>query len=645
MSKQEIQSRFGVDSSNSSVLKALEELLLLFNLDLEDLYINWESFCLAKIRQANEEVEEVELNMANISELQQYIAKNIEKKSKAINLQSSAKKSRRVTSSPMGAMLDFLPSTPISVSKRKFNGNSDMRNKKSRSSMLSSSPTRLDSDVSYMDSPSIMATEEVDISKSGEILLTLNSKISLGDGLDFEAANGVQLAANSDASKYKFRIMRQKLLEASDVLDEQIDAFAERILEANPDLVLGNPNVVSQTEITAVGRITPDSPLTPYDVPLNKESLSLELSRALGLGERIKLNLSGISNFGFFPGQIVALKGHNGNGNHFSVTKVVEPPVYGPATCTGLDIEKYSSSINGDKLKVVVAAGPYTTNNNLDFSVLSNLVEKINNETKPHYVILFGPFIDYAHAKVLDGSIEDCVGNNVKTLDDVFNVLVSPILKKIDPAVQVILIPSTNDAVSKHPSYPQDSFERKQIQLPKNFKCFSNPSTFQLNECLIGVSNNDIFKDLKDVVGGEVNEANRFDRIANYILEQGRYYPLFPGGVQKLKMKLATPAPDASQFKVDQISGANLDIPYLGLTEFVELTPDIIIVPSQLRFFARVVKNVLVINPSYFMNPRKTGTYALLNINAPTTESLTPVKEDLYLNDVWKRCRVDIVRS
>lgn len=231
--------------------------------------------------------------------------------------------------------------------------------------------------------------------------------------------------------------MRQKLLEAADVLDDQIDSFAVYIAEANPQLGhIGNPNLVSQEDIIAVGRITPDSPLTTFDESINKESLCLEPSRASGIGQRVRLNLANVDNYCLFPGQIVALKGRNANGKSFTVNEIISTPLLGAATSTADELQLYRESLHDHKLKVVVTAGPYTTNDSLDFSHLSNLVERLNGEIKPQFVIMFGPFLDYSHPKVVDGSIEEAIENMTgfvskpKTLDEVFKAVIVPILKK-----------------------------------------------------------------------------------------------------------------------------------------------------------------------------------------------------------------------
>lgn len=52
-----------------------------------------------------------------------------------------------------------------------------------------------------------------------------------------------------------------------------------------------------------------------------------------------------------------------------------------------------------NELKMVVAAGPFTQSNDLDFKPLWELMTKVAEE-EPHILVLIGPFLDYNHPKV-----------------------------------------------------------------------------------------------------------------------------------------------------------------------------------------------------------------------------------------------------
>ncbi|ODQ77951.1 hypothetical protein BABINDRAFT_163001, partial [Babjeviella inositovora NRRL Y-12698] len=630
MSVTDLVAAFGPKANDAEILAKCENLMKIYTLSADDLFVKWESYCVN-----NSSVDdETELSAANLDLLQSYIQQGLEK---TLHSASKPKMMMRPASSP-SQLFDF-PATPTSVKKRRLESplkkeapNTPLKTPQGLN--LNSSPTKME------------PTTPTPHSDSGKTIETLNPEIPVAEGASLETVQ-VKLAPQFDAEKYRFRTMRQKLLEAADVLDDQIDTFAQIVQEAHAISTdeFHSPCVASQFDIVCVGRMVPDLPLTDA-VQLNSSSFFLETSRLSGIGQRVALDLTQVPDYTFFPGQIVAFRGKNPTGEAFVVASVLELPYLGAPACRAQDFAE-SLALNDKALKVVVCAGPYTTTKDFDFVYLRALVEKLNNEIRPHTVIFLGPFIDITHPKIADGSIEVADAKLApSTLDDVFRLVVSPILRSLHPKIQAIVIPSTRDAASKHSAYPQDSLDKKLLQLAqKNIKCYPNPAHFTMNEIHVGVSNNDVFRDLKDVVHGKFVSQNRFERVATQVIEQRRYYPVFPGGTKTR----------VEEGVVEHISGADLDMPYMGLSEMGEVTPDILIIPSELRFFAKVIKSVVVINPGCFMRPSSAGSYAVVSINPPVEGEVekvgTEINEDtrqeegLYVLNVWKRIRVDIVKT
>lgn len=644
---EELISRFGKSIDKPELIQSCQEIIKIFSISIEDLYINWESFVVTKYDGIK-----LDYSPDNFLKLQNYIQSNLEKKKNQNgNVPSTVKANRKINlSSSNSSPFNFLPTTPSTINKKKkidaTTTTPSVRKLVSPSTVSNpqSTPYQPLSDLST-NTPTPLKNDQ----ESGKIIESLNSSIPISEGFtpDIDSENPIKLIANFDPKKYQFRTMRTKLLETADVLDDQIDSFI-KIIQSHYNFSqedFANPSIISQSETVAVGRIVPDNPLTPTDLVLNSDSLALETSRMVGIGRRVQLDLSNLANYSFFPGQIVALKGKNASGEYFKVTEVIDIPLLGAPVSSRSELEEFNNKLDQD-VKVVITTGPYTSSNDLKFDRLSELVNKLNNEIKPHVVIMFGPFIDITHPSVINGQLdlqdENTSNKKPNTLDDIFKLIVSPILKRINNKIQIILIPSLKDAISKHAAYPQDSLDRKALQLTKNFKSFPNPSIFQINEILLGVSNNDVFKDLKDVNKGEFLKTNRFDRIANHIIQQRRFYPVFPGSSSMKKRKIGE-----NDEVVENSPAAELDVPYLGLSEFGDVIPDILIVPSELRFFARVVKNVLIINPGTFMRPNSVGTFAQLTIKkADLANDLSKIEgdEELFLHDIWKRARVDIIK-
>lgn len=678
---QEIVIKFGNEANNTEIISGLKNLAKLYAISIEDLYIKWEQFSMQKVNDVNG------VSVRNLDLFKQFLQSEMEKRANTSvnnlssnsnnnsNQSSTIKRPKNIRALNTGSSLFGFstPKTPTLNKKRKLGVNDDVSTTSDTSIKLEFHPDELKPATnsnggnssmnikSESNRDSSLPRKAYSPSEIGKIIDSLNPEnleISKGytilenDKIDAD----VKIQLCSDPSEFKFRTMRQNLVESSDVLDEQIELFTKTIKKHYniTDGDFGDPSIQSQANIYAVGRIVPDSPQA--DGFLNPESLSLETSRMNGIGRRIRLNLQNIDEISLFCGQIIALKGKNANGDYFLVDELLDIPYPDSPLSTSEELIEYGESMSNSSTKVIVTSGPYMPDNSFDLTYLSNFVYRINNDIKPHVLIMSGPFIDVTNPMVLNGTIPNL--NNIKvqprTLNELFTKLITPILKKINPLIEVILIPSTRDAISNHASYPQASFDRKSLQLPRNFKCFTNPSTFQVNEAFIGCSNVDIFKDMKEITkGGKTSMRNRFDRISEHILQQRRYYPQFPGAIKKITLQNPNSKdPKGRDSKIyKHISGADLEVDYLGLTEFVgNISPDIIIIPSEMHPFARVVKNVVFINPSKFIKPKgSNGTYIQMSLECPNVYDgrLTEVTGDekLYLHNIWKRSRIDVITS
>src|SRR2546423_9840219 len=80
--------------------------------------------------------------------------------------------------------------------------------------------------------------------------------------------------------------------------------------------------------------------------------------------------------------------------------------------------------------------------------------------------------------------------------------------------------------------------------------------------------------DLSSLTYGR-NPVNQglYDRLPNYILQQRHFYPLFPGRAE-----------------------ARVALQESGLGEFVGGTPDILILPSELQYFAKALPPILILS-------------------------------------------------
>ena len=245
---------------------------------------------------------------------------------------------------------------------------------------------------------------------------------------------------------------------------------------------------------------------------------------------------------------------------------------------------------------------------------------------RPGVVILLGPFVHIANSETTL-ELED--GSKMQVTYEVFfankfSALVEELFESdADLQTQFILAPSLDDAVAEW-VFPQpplvdrlpqggkmlnlqgaDGIEIGNLGLhhvenagregagPRRVHCVPNPCTLQINEIVIGITSNDaIFQMSADETNANLAPGSRLTRIAEHLLEQRSYYPLFPPAL-----------------------GTNLDLRQLKYC-LMPCRPDVLILPSKLTCFARAVcDSTVVVNPGHLAKGTTGGTYAVMDIH------------------------------
>jgi hypothetical protein len=261
-------------------------------------------------------------------------------------------------------------------------------------------------------------------------------------------------------------------------------------------------------------------------------------------------------------------------------------------------------------------------------------------------LILCGPFADHSH-RLLDpvasgaqggGSTGD-VPDSLELVRRVFRDHVVSGLQSIGD-VKCVIIPSLLDLHCPC-VFPQPPFEVEVIlpgadNLYSNTESLptlsSNPCTFRLNEIVISVSTADILLHLS---GSETSRltSDRLSRLARHVLEQVRsvnvisalyfvstltcfdstlqrsFYPLFP-------------ASEGTQISMSHMHESQIPV-----------TPDILILPSQLNPFAKLVGDVLCINPGRLTKGSTAGTFVQATIH-PIIRNICPIPAKLKSNNI-----------
>jgi DNA polymerase alpha subunit B len=451
-----------------------------------------------------------------------------------------------------------------------------------------------------------------DRTKSGEIEQTLFPQIEVSETTSTNPPEPrIKLKANTEMSKLGYKTMSMKLTEASEVLDDRIDQFIELVKQYHKldDSAFGNAAAQSTSEIVAVGRIASDT----AEGRLNAASAVLETSRRTGAGLRVPLNFDAVAAYELFPGKIIALRGTNASGDYFSVTEILPMPLLIEAASkpSELDISNARLATENEDaiedvtrpLNILVGSGPYTTDNDLDFAALQQFLS-VAQDSKADALLLFGPFIDAEHPLIRTGDYDpppSAPNATVPTLADLFRHHISTVLTSFAnsvPTCSIVLIPSLRDAVSRHMAWPQDRLLKRELGLPRQAQCVTNPMMLSLNEVVVGMSNIDLPDMLRreECIGGKAKTTNPLERGPRAIIEQRHFFPVFPPTSRENLRQ-----PTGIEENVDEQTkgtsdvrapflplGASIDTAYLKLGELILVRPDVLITPSVLTPFARV---------------------------------------------------------
>ncbi|XP_043473729.1 DNA polymerase alpha subunit B isoform X2 [Leptopilina heterotoma] len=331
-------------------------------------------------------------------------------------------------------------------------------------------------------------------------------------------------------------------------------------IKENKLLYTPDVKIVSQTNFVTWGRIRCDM----YG-KLNKVSTELEgiCFYRDEIGEmRIKssivpINLSQVSEFSVFPGQIIAVEGVNMSGHLLEVKSVFSGGYAEPADAPKLE----------NDIIITVAAGPFTSIDNLNYEPLMNLLERIKEE-EPHVLILIGPFVEYTHPQIDNVS-------QFGTHQDLFEKMISTVMESLsEKCTQVVIIPSSRDA-HHEAIYPTPSYYLPRSLQNSNLHSMPDPCVLDIDGLTIGITAVDILKHLgNEELSSNSIKLSKLHRVANHILSQACFYPLYP---------------PAEEVNVD----TNLWKNYA----FMKKQPHILILPSDMGNFCKNINDCVVLNP------------------------------------------------
>lgn len=178
--------------------------------------------------------------------------------------------------------------------------------------------------------------------------------------------------------------------------------------------------------------------------------------------------------------------------------------------------------------------------------------------------------------------------------------------------------------------------------MSQKVKVVANPISFQLNGITFGLVNTDVLLNLKkeewyrknaNASSGEAVEP--MTRLGQHLFSQRSYYPLWP-----------VPREHASEL--------SFDCSRAYLTKMPPVQPDILLCPSQLKSFLRIVESSLFVNPGSVCRPASSvpsgGTFVRMSIS-PMPEligadpaAIQSSADQIVDNRIQERCRVDLLK-
>ncbi|KAI8989258.1 DNA polymerase alpha/epsilon subunit B-domain-containing protein [Pilobolus umbonatus] len=385
----------------------------------------------------------------------------------------------------------------------------------------------------------------------------------------------------------EYRYMFEDMREKGYILDDHIEHLGQ-LMHEKYNCEFSNPMRTDQGTIFSYGRICGDT----SEGKLNDKSVLLETSRDLGMGKRIRLNLSRVNDYSLFPGQVVAVEGKNLRGDCIHVDNILLPPSPGKTTTQSIeDIHNPAT--------MIVANGPFTLNSDLSFTPFHSLIEKCLEE-RPNVLLLSGPFISSKHPHIMSGKVN--MTPNHLFMNEIIGRLQHLITQNDN--LDVILIPHADDMIHEYPLYPQPPLNLS-LKHPR-IHYLSNPCSFSVNGTSIAVSNIDILARLcKEEIHGPEAQTERIPRIIGHIFQQHTYYPLSPVDM-------------ADNIDAKQLPNIN-----------IKSKPDLFIIPSQLTHFIKMVDDVVCINAGYVAKQNTTGTFALVTMY-PSHNMKDKIRVDIY---------------
>ncbi|KAH8850517.1 DNA polymerase alpha subunit B [Schistosoma japonicum] len=291
-----------------------------------------------------------------------------------------------------------------------------------------------------------------------------------------------------------------------------------------------------------------------------------------------------LSCYSVYSGQPLLIRGVNPTGCSLGVMEIFQIPISKPPA---INLDKCSANLH-----IMVACGPYTLSNSHDPTGLFNLLRSVK-QSKPHVLILLGPFVDSEHPGIQSYS--------ETTYEELFQSRVNSVSEWCSHLSIKLIIVSSWREVHHDPVYPTPPIDKSWTEkTPDLLSSYTNvqfapdPCLIQIEEYVFGITTVDVLKDLScEEISAGCSGSDRITRLCRHIIASSSFYPVHP--------------PD------DDLP---LDYPLWSQYAQFSVTPHCLILPSKLRQFTKDVDGVLCINPGFVSRGESFGSYAEICVSA-----------------------------
>jgi DNA polymerase alpha subunit B len=456
----------------------------------------------------------------------------------------------------------------------------------------------------------------------GAVVATLNEHLPAPEARAADAPRAEVAVLGAPLARGA-RYMVNRLEDRAAYLEARIAALEDAVEASGAEGGAQPLGSAAQQPAVFVGRVVADV----EGGRLNAQSAMLEGSARLSGGVRVRLDLAHCPTFRLFPGQVVAVRGTNPTGFCVVATGIAAGAPPPPARSPLAALAAAAGGPGGGAAAIFVAAGPYTSSEDLAYEPLAALLAEAAAR-RPDVLLLLGPFVDAEHAAVLDPALDE-------TFEEVFESRVAARLEAFASGagrgVRVVIVPSPRDAHAD-PVFPQPPLAPLAGGAAL---CAANPATLRAGGLVLGASSADwLMAASREEAARAAPGAERLPALAQHLVAQGSFFPMFP--------------PPAG-LPLDASKAAALAMP---------VAPDVLLVPSDLAPFAKFLPVPaggaagaagVAINPGRLARGAAGGTYARLFVGPHGEAAAVAAGAPAATNGDVAHCaaartRVEIVR-